>query len=74
MKFLRLSEDEAHLVVRAVNASRLSTYKPQDRVQVSQLVQKLGRFLVASAEELRAEVKEEARVRKGAWAMDDPRS
>lgn len=55
-KYLHLSEAEVQLVIQAVNASKLSTYRPGQRDAVLNLVRKLGRFLVAPAQELREEV------------------
>jgi hypothetical protein len=51
-KYLRLDADAVALVVRAFNHSKMSWWPAAQHAEVKDLVRQLGRYLVATAEEL----------------------
>jgi hypothetical protein len=60
-KYLRLDADDVSLVVLAFNHSRMSMFPEGKQAQVKDLVRQLGRFGVASAEELREDFEQRGR-------------
>lgn len=61
VKFLRLDAQEVALVVVAFNHSRMSMFPQERHAEVKSLVRQLGRFRVASAQELREDHEERGR-------------
>lgn len=64
-KFLRLDAEEVALVVVAFNHSRMSMFPPERHDGVKALVRQLGRFGVASAEEISEDYENRGRLPKG---------
>lgn len=60
-KYLRLDAAEVALVVTAFNHSRLSMWPAEQHPEVKSLVRVLGRFGVATAEELREDFEHKVR-------------
>jgi hypothetical protein len=60
-KYLRLDAEDVSLVVLAFNHSRMSMFPEENHAQVKALVRQLGRFGVASPEELREDFEHRGR-------------
>ncbi len=52
VKYLRLDADAVAIVVQAFNNSKMSWWPVEQHAEVKDLVRQLGRYLVATAEEL----------------------
>ncbi len=63
-KFLRLDAQEVALVVVAFNHSRMSMFPPERHAEVKALVRQLGRFGVASAQEISEDYEKRGRLPK----------
>jgi hypothetical protein len=60
-KYLRLDADAVAVIVQAFNHSKMSWWPEEQHAQVKSLVRELGRYQVATAEELREDFEQRGR-------------